>query len=116
MISSSAAFPATDLWTIQQFSKKANFYDKYIKTDTIDRNFIAVNVKQEDLPDNPDKAMLRCEFIEFLIRIAREKYHKGSEEAKSATEAFKMLINRNIMPVSQHHEWNTWREDTLYTY
>jgi len=41
---------------------------------TFDRIFIASNIEEEDLQDNPDRALCRYEFLEILVRMAIAKY------------------------------------------
>ena len=48
--------------------------DDKLQMATFDRMFIAVNIEEEDLEDNPDRALCRYEFLEIIYRIAVAKY------------------------------------------
>jgi len=54
---------------------------------------------EKDQGDNPDNALVRYEFIELLVRIAREKYMRPPSEMKY-DEAFEKLMNDIILPAS----------------
>ena len=41
--------------------------------------------------------LIRCEFIEFLLRVCDEKYLKNSQ-FKTYAEAFSYLLNEKIKP------------------
>ena len=45
--------------------------------------------------DNPDKSLVRFEFIELLIRIANEKYVK-TKICKNLPDAFELLLQVHI--------------------
>lgn len=75
--------------------------------------FIAANFEMEDQEDNPDKALIRFEFIELLLRLAKEKYQKTGE-ANSLADAFTILLERNVRPISNADEWSSFRKDKLY--
>lgn len=55
----------------------------------LDQLFIITNFEEEDQKDNPDKLLIRFEFIELLIRIAKEKYYKKKEEPEGNSSARK---------------------------
>jgi hypothetical protein len=58
-----------------------------VTVNSINRFFIAVNVEISNQDENPDKELIRFEFIELMVRIAHEKY-KRFGEAKTYAEAF----------------------------
>jgi hypothetical protein len=82
----------------------------------MDNHFFAVNFEGEEQDDNPDKALIRFEFIELLIRVAKEKYMK-SGECKSLTSALERLFDVNIMKLCEEalENWQGFRDDHLYT-
>jgi hypothetical protein len=87
-MASKSIFPAISMNDFTSFARKAKFVDKNLSSSTLDRLFIAANVEVgEEQDDNPDKALIRFEFIELLARVAIEKYKKPGI-ASSATEAF----------------------------
>ncbi len=48
------------------------------------------------------------------MRIAIEKYKKTGE-CKTASEAFESLLQQNIQIISQHKEWQYFRETYIWT-
>jgi hypothetical protein len=77
-LASSSNFPTTGLNAFTSYSKRAKFHDKNVNQSIIDTLFITVNVDLERPEDvgglYPDGSMIRYEFIELLIRIAKAKY------------------------------------------
>jgi hypothetical protein len=79
-LASTSIFPATSLNAFTAYSKRARFHDKNINQSALDTMFIAVNVDiggdDDGGGDNPEGALIRYEFIELMIRIARDKFFK----------------------------------------
>ena len=61
---------------------------------TVDRYFLQVNMEVEDHGDNPDKALIRFEYIELMIRLAIEKY-KRLRVFNTVCLALEMLFEKN---------------------
>ena len=79
--------------------------ERELPQSTVDRYFLQVNVEVGgDQTDNPDKALIRFEYIELMIRLAIEKY-KRLGNAKTTVEALEMLIERNLKPYTGYQEW-----------
>lgn len=100
---SRSTFPATTMNQFTVFSKKAKFLDKRVNQARLDTFFKQVNTDGGEEPqggDNPDNSLVRYEFIELLARIAQEKYQKTGE-AETVTEAFSMLIERNLLQIAE---------------
>jgi hypothetical protein len=76
---------------------------------------VAVNyeIGGEDQENNDDKALIRFEFIELMIRIAREKYF-NSGEVDSLGKALELTLDRNVRLASRAEEWNNFRKNMLY--
>ena len=75
-----------------------NFVEKFkilegtkLKTDSIDRIFIATNYEVVDMEENPDRSLNRFEFIEILIRLAGAKY-RDSGKINTFNEALYLLL------------------------
>jgi NLR family CARD domain-containing protein 3 len=105
-LASCSIFPGTSLNQFTSYSKRARFQDKNINQSALDTMFIAVNfdIGDDDGGDNPEGALIRYEFIELLVRLARDKFFKpGTSE--TVAEGLQMLINRHIKPIAMTHEW-----------
>ena len=86
-------FPCIGLFGTEEFSKHIGLIDeKKVKKEDVNRNFIAANVSgEEELKQNPQNELIRYEFIEFMARMANEKY-KRYGLVQTWTDAFKMMI------------------------
>lgn len=80
---------------------------------TIDRLFIAANYAVEKHKNNPERSLLRTNFIEILIRIAIEKYEK-TNKCNTISEAFEMLLQINVKKGSQEGQWQGFRDNLLW--
>ena len=80
---------------------------KVTKNETVDRMFIAANVSDKaEEKQNPVNALIRYEFIEYLVRMAKFKY-KEQGLAHTTAASFEKLINDIILPYHKEHckEW-----------
>ena len=71
-----STFPVIGSNDFTTFCRRANFLEAQLPQSTVDRYFLQVNVEVEDQGDNPDKALIRFEYIELMIRLAIEKYKR----------------------------------------
>ena len=116
-ICATSLFPVTYTNAFTQFIKRANLIDKTFKQSDIDRLFIATNFEEEEQDNNDDSALIRFEFIELMIRIAKEKYFdkgKAKTMAKTMAEAFTLIVERNLRLASRAEHWREWRLKELY--
>ena len=99
---SGSAFPGTNIRDFMVYAAEANLIDKVCDKKCLDRLFTAANLMlDKNMEDNPDNALLRYEFIELLVRVAREKYQKTGG-CETTTEAMEKLMQDNFVAVSQH--------------
>ena len=86
--------------------------DNKITKKDIDRNFIAANVSDKgEEKQNPSNALIRYEFIEFLVRMAKYKY-KEQGLAHTVAASFDKLMIETIIPYHEEHcqNWQPFRE------
>lgn len=90
------------------------------KTDIIDKNFkisdidLALKASKFSLSNiNTSYGLVRHEFVEFLIRVALDKYFR-SGICKSETEAILMFFNSNFLKI-QAYDQDKWRWDRFFT-
>ena len=63
------------IFCLETLSHNMGLMDNKITKKDIDRNFIAANVSDKgEEKQNPSNALIRYEFIEFLVRMAKYKY------------------------------------------
>ena len=109
----------SEIWSIPlntytEFCSSAGIIDgKLLKLSDFDRIFIATYTRTEKdrNPRNPDRALVRYQFLEGLVRIAEHKY-LASGLAGTFSDAVTMLSEENIKPfVSKfdHHKWRVER-------
>lgn len=84
-----------------------------MKQATIDRLFINTNFEQVNQVNNPDKNLIRFEFIELLVRIAGAKFRE--RVCKTWTDSFEKLWEENVLPITEMHTWQGFRDEQLYT-
>ena len=60
--------------TFSHMMNRANIYDSNVTSSTIDIYFTATNFEEDDQEGNDDSSLIRFEFFEILVRIARGKY------------------------------------------
>lgn len=80
------------------FVNEVELIDSDFKVSDADRMFIAVNAPKETRKasaNNPQHALVRCEFLEIVIRIAIVKYFE-SKLCKSEAEALDRIITDHI--------------------
>ena len=68
----------------------------------------------DDEEETRNKALSRSEFIDILVRIAKEKYLAAEDELTIAG-AFQKLMDEHIQLVNETAEWDGFRKHSLYT-
>ena len=54
--------------------------DSHLTASVVDIYFTATNFEEDDQEGNDDRALIRFEFLEILIRIVRGKYVETKKE------------------------------------
>ena len=106
----------SEIWSIPlntytEFCLSSGIIDgKLMKLSDFDRVFIATYTKtdKEKNPRNPERALVRYQFMEGLVRLADQKY-TGNSLASSYTEALKMLLNESVKPFLAKFDHQKWR-------
>ena len=110
--------------TYTDFCSTSGIIDgKILKLSDFDRVFIATFTKTEKEKNhrNPDRALVRYQFLEGLVRLADQKYaNNGITEGYA--NSLKMLMDQSVVPMISkfnHHKWRVeryWNEevDTIY--
>lgn len=71
-----------------------------ISVSDADRFFITVNSGKKG-PLIPANALIRCQFVEILLRMALKKYFE-SGEALNEAQSVELMIDNNLRPVASH--------------
>ena len=80
------------------FCSQSGMIDGKLTSSTIDVYFTATNFEEEDQDGNDDRALIRFEFLEILVRIVRGKYIETQKET-SLAEGLERLIREHIVPM-----------------
>ena len=81
----------------------------------IDNIFVATNYEVEDLEENPDRALNRYEFIEFLVRIAAFKFKDTAKQVSTFSGAFEILLQKHVFEYMNLPPWQDFREKELWS-
>ena len=74
--------------------------DRQVDANNIGRIFKSANLNLDNPGVNTTNALIRYEFIEALVRIAKEKYCKAGDRNDSTADAFEKLMKDNVIPMS----------------
>ena len=82
----------------------------------MDIAFAATNYEEEEQEGNDDRALIRFEFFEILIRMVQTKYIE-TKKISSLSEGLRKMIRDHIIPMQDAYcEWKTFRKEKLYDY
>jgi len=99
-----------------EFLNQAGIVDgKLIKLSEIDILFITTNAVSVKQPFNPDRALVRYQFMEILVRIAVDKYVK-QKVCATPSEALKLLLDGDVLKVLSVYNTQDWRETKLWNH
>ena len=97
-----------------EFLNQSGIVDgKLIKLSEIDILFITTNTVAVKLPFNPDRALVRYQLLEILVRIAIDKYIKN-KICDTASEAVVRLFQEHVSKTLNSYNIKGWRESRLW--
>ena len=88
-----------DMTSFRKFCKDAGILNKQLTSSVLDTYFKATNYEEIDQENNDDNAIIRFEFLEILVRIARGKYIDFGKD-KRLDYSMTKLVQQHIMPMS----------------
>lgn len=71
-----ASIPSISMNAFAEFIQSTTILDGKIKNNDIDLNFISTNGKDVNYPNVYEKALVRYQFMEVLVRVAMDKYFR----------------------------------------
>ena len=86
---------------------------KGIMLSDIDFEFIVTKSGSKKNDMDPERWLIRYQFMEIFVRIALHKYHK-SKLVESQYEAVEMLWNDHLLPFFSKYDCHKWRLDNLW--
>ena len=98
------------------FCDTSKIIDHKITPSILDIYFTATNFEEEDQDGNDDRALIRFEFIEILVRIVRGKYLE-TKRMTSISKGMEKMIKDHVLPMKdKFFTWQKFREEHLWTY
>ena len=112
--SAESSYPNIGWFDFNSFCDKCQVLDhKHLNKATLDICFVAVNVDEDDLDDNPAQELCRYEFLEVIVRMALYKY---KDLPLTQAEMTTKLINEHIFKYADPSKAIKFRREKLYTY
>ena len=103
--------PSIGMNVMSDFVDKAKICDKYLKLSDIDVEFIATCAGVKNNPLNPDRAIIRYQFMEILVREAFHQYYK-SHRVQTRLEAVELFFYD--MKFFNSFDCHAWRAEKLW--
>jgi len=114
-ISQSKHWPSVTWQGWRDFCDRSGIIDKmYVKFSDADRVFIASDFDKKGSENNQKKSLIRYEFIEGLIRMAKAKYQENSL-VETLPEAFELLLSDMSQKYMPPQAWQEFRDFYLWT-
>ena len=113
----SMSYPFIALAEAVLFCEHFKIIDRTFKSAYCDVNFVNATSNPKFQQMKGKVGLIRCDFLELLIRIAQYKY-LNTGICQNTTESFKKLMELCIKPnIKPEHVlfWQRWREDNLWT-
>ena len=104
--------------TLSDFVKQSNLLEQnYLKFSDIDLSYLSAYIpllkSNYDSDSTPGRFLIRCQFMEILVRLANDRYYKHGLE-KNIIDATKMVIENHIFPFFKNYDYTTWKEKRLW--
>ena len=113
--SESSNYPGISQLSFSDFCQDSGLIGKHFNISTADRLFISANYNDSaNSGGNSAKELLRYEFLEVLVRIAKVKYlDPGIHD--SYRPALEHLLTEEISRFPSKQTWQRWRSEELWT-
>ena len=99
-----------------EFCQSSGITDDIITASILDIYFTATNFEESDQGGNDDRALIRFEFLEILVRIVRGKYIETKKMNSLGRGLEKLIVEHVILVKDVHYTWQKFREDHLWTF
>ena len=87
---------------------------KVMKLSDIDLEFIATNANGKKCKQNPERCLVRHNWMEIFVRLASTRYIKFLKETTSPFEASTKLFNDYLIPYWKKFSASYWRRKMLH--
>jgi len=107
-----SSYPFVSVLELSVFCQTCDLFDNVFKTAHNDLLFISANAQQKGNIKNKS-GLIRCEFLEFLVRVCDFKYIQTGIH-KTFAESIKYLVNDKIKPHFELQGWQAFRDRELW--
>jgi hypothetical protein len=90
---------------------------KTLKLADLDLDFIATKASNFTHKRNPERALVRHNWIEIFFRICQTKYFKngaGGPNVKTFPDCFRMMMQDNLIPYFSQFDSHKWRKSICW--
>ena len=95
-VASTSAWPNIGQLDFCEVATKSKFLDQFVNISSVDRSFIAANLKVEGAGAAPSNGLKRFEYFEILVRLANIKYLE-SKLVSTFAEATEKLFTECLL-------------------
>lgn len=88
--------------------------NKVLRYQEVEANIIACNGGRKEVnPLMPDKAVVRCTFLEVLVRLCIDKYYR-TNEVDLPHVAIETGFEEHLLPYFRTFKCHNWRKERLW--
>lgn len=100
---------------VQQMTEMVD--GKTLKLSDLDLEFIATKAQNIQSKQNPERALVRHNWLEIFIRLCQTKYIKrgaGGPSVKNWPDCFSMMLRDNVLPYFKKYDSHAWRKSICW--
>jgi hypothetical protein len=114
-VASNSSYPTIGLNDFTSFTGRSKFQDKNVNLACLDRQFIATNVPGADnkYKNGAERELHRYEFVEVIVRLAKDKY-KEPKIVGTLAEAADKIFTEDVIPKNKAVDGFNFREEHMY--
>jgi Ni,Fe-hydrogenase I cytochrome b subunit len=115
VISNQTEVPSIAMNSFTEFINQTEIIDgRTLKLADIDLLFITTKSSSTKHPLNPDRALVRYQFMEILVRIALDKFLKH-RVCENPLEALQRLFDEKLISIMDNYAIHNWRELKMWS-
>jgi phage/plasmid-associated DNA primase len=90
---------------------------KTLRVSDLDVEFIATKSKTLKSKNDPERALVRHNWLELFVRLCQTKYmrNKADPSSKTWSECFATMLNHNLLPYFKRFNSHAWRQKHCWT-
>lgn len=96
-------------------SNLTGFIDgKFMKLSDLDLEFISTNANGKTSKRNPERMLVRHNWMEIFVRLAFTRFIKMEKIAAGPLEAMQIMFSQYLDPYFDRFKASVWRKKTLH--